>query len=832
MSDTDERPVLVEVAVDVAGVAGGKTFTYHLPESFAEVGPGEVVLVGYGGREAVGMVIGRRAGPPDRPTKPVLARVKADGPLLAETQVRLASWIADHYLAPPAMVIRQFLPPGMLERVELIATAREAAADPAEGSADGPVAELLTVLRAAGPTGIAVAALPRQEGRAAVMRRMRQARTEGLVDLEWRILPPGARPRLARVVRLNDAGRGAARRLAESGADGRPLGPRQRALLEELARLGVDERPAAADLAARHGAGAVTGLARRGLVELGSETLERRPLGGLGATARGATEHGTRPTGSALTGEQQAIVDRVSTLIGERRHGALLVEGATASGKTAVYASAIAAALQAGRGAIVLVPEVALATPLVDRLRHELGVEVALLHSALSDGERADEWRRIRAGEARIVVGTRIAILAPLADVGVIVVDEEHDAAYKSDRTPRFQARDVALELGRIAGAPVILGSATPSIETLGRARLGHFEHLRLTERTVGALVDIAVVDLRAELEAGNRGLLSTALVDALGRLDVTGGERAILVMNRRGSASVVLCRDCGYVQVCPECQRPLVFHAAVMALRCHHCGATAPIAQRCPACGSARIRYLGGGTQRIEQEVRVRLPGLRVGRLDRDVVERKGAAARVIDDLAEGRIDVLVGTSLVTKGLDVPEVVLVGVVSADIALNLPDERAAERTYQLLTQAIGRAGRGSRPGHAIIQTYQPDHPVIRAVADRDAAGFVAGELLAREAFGAPPFGSVIKLTAALEDRAAAEAVARGFAGTLRERATGLATAADGPPAVVLGPVPAYIARRGGRWRFHLILRGRDPAAVLGDDPGAPWSVDVDPESLM
>ena len=263
------------------------------------------------------------------------------------------------------------------------------------------------------------------------------------------------------------------------------------------------------------------------------------------------------------------------------------------------------------------------------------------------------------------------------------------------------------------------------------------------------------------------------------------------------------------------------------MALRCHHCGATAPPARRCPACDSARIRYLGGGTERVEQEVRVLLPDLRVGRLDGDIAERRGAAAAVVDDFANGRLDVLVGTSLVTKGLDIPEVALVGVVSADIALFLPDERAAERTWQLLTQAVGRVGRGDRPGRAIVQTYQPEHPAIRAVAEGDAREFVEAELEQRRRFGSPPFGRLIKLTVALEDRAAAEAAAHALAASLRERA-----ASEGRAVAVLGPLPAYVARRGGRWRFHLVLRGADPMALLRDDPGAPWSVDVDPESLL
>jgi primosomal protein N' (replication factor Y) len=475
----------------------------------------------------------------------------------------------------------------------------------------------------------------------------------------------------------------------------------------------------------------------------------------------------------------------------------------------------------------VLVPEIALAAPLIDRLRHDLDLDVATLHSGLSEGERADEWRRIGARESRVVVGTRMAALSPPEPLGLIVVDEEHDPAYKSDRTPRYQARDVALQLGRLAAAPVVLGTATPDVVTIGRVRQGMVQRLPLRGRRSGSTVSVRIVDMREELADGNRGLLSTELATGLEALDRGRGDRAILLINRRGAASVVLCRDCGYVQICPECQRPLVFHSSVVALRCHHCGATAPVARRCPACQSVRIRYLGGGTERVEQELRVRFPDLRVGRLDRDVVERKGAAARVIDAFTEGELDVLVGTSLVAKGLDVPQVVLVGIVSADIALNLPDERAAERTWQLLTQAIGRAGRGELPGRAMVQTYQPEHPAIRAVATGESATFIDEELERRRRFESPPFGRLIKLTVGLAKREAALDAAAQMVTRLRERSVELDAGV-----VVLGPVPAYIVRRGGRWRFHVVLRGRDPMAVLGGDPGTPWSVDVDPESLL
>ena len=803
---------LVEVAVDAVGAAGGQTYTYRLPASLGDLVAGEAVLVEYGRRQALGVVVERHDRQPERETKPLLGRVRSDGPLLHPLQLQLALHVSRHYLAPPALVVRQMLPPGLLEKLELVTRIVPGT------TADGELDELIA---AAGEQGVVVEDLPRPAGRAALLRELHTRARDGQIELEWRLSAGRATVRQQRLVRLSAAGEVAARELQRGDAvGGRPLGARQQAALLEL--LGAAGAVASARLAERHSNGALNGLRRRGLIELETDVIERRPL-----ADRQPTERGAMPPGETLTTEQAALVGRVAPLIAAGSHQAFLLEGSAASGKTAVYAALIATALAAGREALVLVPEISLAVPLLDRLRHDLQVEPALLHSALGEGERADEWRRIRAGAARVVVGTRLAVYAPLADPGLIVVDEEHDPAYKSERTPRGQARDLAIELGRLGGVPVVLGSATPDVVTVGRVEQRLIERLALPTRLAGRAPRVELVDLRAELAAGNRGLLSGALVAALAELDTSVGEQAILLINRRGSSSVVLCRDCGYVQVCPECQRPLVFHAAAMALRCHHCGASAPPARRCPACDSVRIRYLGGGTQRVEREVGLRFPDYRVLRLDRDVVVRHDAAAMVIDQFSSGGADVLVGTSLVAKGLDVPQVTLVGVVSADIALNLPDERAAERTYQLLAQAIGRAGRGDRPGRALIQTYQPDHPALQAAATGEAADFYRTELATRQLFRSPPFGSLIKLTVAEADRSAAEATAMRMVAELRVRAGELGATVD-----VLGPAPAYVARRGGRWRFNVVLRGDEPLTVLGGDPGPPWSVDVDPESLL
>ena len=806
----------VEVAVDAAGGGGSRAYTYHVPATLADVEPGEAVVVEYGRRQALAVVLGPAARPAVA-TKPVLDRVRADGPLLPPTTLALARWISSTYLAPPALVIRAMLPPGFLERLELVAERLPEVA-PAHGTAEpagtGADDELLNAL-ADGPRAVRTLRAP--DGRAALLRRLRALRSDGVIALDWTLVGSGVGPRYERWVRLAEAGRA----WLAGERSGRPLGPRQGAALEALAAAG-DGGLAAPRLAEAHGASVVPGLVRRGLVEIEVREHVRDPL-----ATRAPGLRGSRPEGAQLLPGQREAVEIVRRAIRDGDPKPLLVDGVTGSGRTAVYVDAIAASLAAARPALVLVPEIALATPLVDRLRADLDATVALVHSGLSDGERLDTWRRIRDGRVDVVVGTRLAVLAPIRDPGVVIVDEEHEVAYKSDRTPRLQARDAAIALGALAGAAVVLGSATPAVDTDGRARMGSYRHVRLPSRASGELPEIALVDLRAELATGNRSLLSGELASALAALDVAHGARAILLINRRGAASVVLCRDCGHVQECPDCGRPLVFHQAGGTLRCHHCGRAAPAATRCPACSSPRIRYLGGGTERVEREVRERFPRLRVGRLDRDVVERKDAATRVLDAFADGRLDVLVGTSLVAKSLDVPEVTLVGIVSADVALNLPDERAAERTYQLLVQAIGRAGRGERRGRAIVQTYQPEHPAIRAVVDGDRDSFYERELELRRRFRAPPFARLVKLTIAAEDGDAAERGAREMADRLSARA-----AERGSDVAVVGPAPAYVARRAGRWRWHILLRGSDPATLLDGGLDPPWSVDVDPESTL
>jgi primosomal protein N' (replication factor Y) len=525
----------------------------------------------------------------------------------------------------------------------------------------------------------------------------------------------------------------------------------------------------------------------------------------------------------ATAAQRRALAEIVGSLDGGG--AAFLLHGVTGSGKTEVYLRAAAAALERGRGVIVLVPEIALTTQVVARFVARFGERVAILHSALSQGERYDEWRRVLDRGADVVIGSRSALFAPLARPALIVVDEEQEPSYKQESAPRYHAVDAALALGRITGATVVLGSATPRVTTYHAARSGDLRLLELPERVHDLpLPPTTIVDLRLELKAGERGTLSRALRLALART-VERGEQAILYLNRRGYATVVLCRDCGYVVACPACEIPFAYHADGTLL-CHRCGrreARAP--EVCPRCASPRIRHLGVGTQRVEDDVRAAVPRARVMRLDRDAVKRKGAHAAAYELMRSGTAQVIVGTQMVAKGFDLPGVTLVGVVNADTVLNLPDHTASERTFQLLTQVLGRSGRGSAGGRGILQTYLPDHYAIRAAAAHDYVSFAEAELEARRRFGHPPFGRLVLLqTSAKREE------------TVRRRATDLARSlreAAGQDVEVLGPAPAFAAKQAGSYRLQIVLRGVRPETLLDRvEVGPQWTVDIDPATLL
>ena len=559
-----------------------------------------------------------------------------------------------------------------------------------------------------------------------------------------------------------------------------------------------------------------------------------------------------------LTADQAAVWQTIEQAIvsPSRSSPVFLLHGVTGSGKTEIYLRAIAEVLKRGKGAIFLVPEISLAAQTIQRVAARFPGQVAVWHSDLSLGERFDTWQRVRAGQLRVVVGARSALFAPVRDLGLIVIDEEHEPAYKQERVPRYHAREVALQLARLVGAAVILGSATPDVATYYRAERGEFQLLCLPNRVLAhrrylagqkvatprhatpvpgsdevvslRLPPVQVVDLRAELKAGNVSIFSRALQAAI-RQTLAAGQQVILFLNRRGAATFVMCRDCGHVMSCPRCLLPLTYHASDEALTCHHCSYRQPIPVQCPTCTSRRIRYFGLGTERVEAAVRDMFPNARPLRWDQDTARPRGSHAVFLQQFAEGRADVLIGTQLIAKGLDLPRVTLVGVISADTALFMPDFRAAERTFQLLTQVAGRAGRSLLGGRVIIQTYHPDLPVIRAAALHDYTTFYRAELAARREGRYPPFKRLARLVFSGAGSARSQKQAETLAATLRQD-----LAQRGYPNVeIIGPAPCFYPVLEGQHRWHIIIRADQPEAVLSKLPlPLGWRADIDPVDFL
>ena len=524
-----------------------------------------------------------------------------------------------------------------------------------------------------------------------------------------------------------------------------------------------------------------------------------------------------------LTDPQRAAAAPLLEAVAARTHRRVLLHGVTGAGKTEVYLVTIAAALDAGRQAIVMVPEIALTPQTIRRFAARFPGRVAVLHSGLTESERAAQWRRIRDGELDVVVGSRSAVFAPLPRLGVIVVDEEDASAYKQDRVPRYHAVDVALERGRLEGVPVVLGSATPRVETYYAAHTGGFELVTLAERISGRpLPPIEVVDLREELRAGNRSPLSLELVRAL-RECHEGGGQSILFLNRRGTATVVVCRSCGEALSCASCSVSLVYHAGRRRCDCHYCGASRPLPQLCPSCGSAAIRGLGMGTERLEAEVQEMFSGLRLLRMDRDTTATRDAYFTIYDRFARHEADCLIGTQMVAKGWDLGNVRLVGIVNADVSLHFPDYRSGESTFSLLTQVAGRAGRGDEPARVILQTYSPQHYAVRHATTHDYLGFAREEIRVRRALRFPPYTRMVVCTVSNRDDARAELEARRALAEVSDR-LGAGSDLD-----VLGPTPAFLHRLRGEYRWQFTVRGEVVERAFPFLPrGRGWSIDVDP----
>ncbi len=836
-----ETSPFVEVVVlsPVKAPASGTVvpvFTYHLPDELqGRLTVGSLVVVPFGSRRLYGIVVALSDESPVPETRPVASLVDPE-PVLTPAQIALARWMSHEYLAPLHECLELMLPPGVAGYADV-----QAALDEKARPEDARTVAQEQLFRVLDRRGFLHGrqldrVLPRRQWRRAADQLARR----GLVVKSSFLAPPRARPKQVCTVEwiAHDVDTDAA--LAGLKSECYP------AVVQFLRREGepVDVSWVYAETGCKRYH--LNKLAERNLVAFDTEEVWRDPL---------ADETFVPDTLPPLTPDQQAVWDVI------RASSTHLLHGVTGSGKTEIYLRAVEEVLARGQQAIALVPEISLTPQTAHRFGARFGRRIAILHSALTEGERYDTWRRARAGLVDIVIGPRSALFAPFPNLGLIVLDEEHDDSYKQVApSPRYHARDVALELARLTGATVILGSATPSLESYYRAQRGEFTLLEMPRRIMAhtrrlrdlqaryhipriryhALRDgppearylplppVQIVDLRAELRAGNRSIFSRALQramdEALGR-----SEQVILFLNRRGTATFVLCRDCGYVPRCPRCDIPLTYHRPHARLVCHHCNHHEPQPDRCPQCGGERIRYFGLGTERVERAIHQRWPDVRTLRWDRDTARNYAAHATVLHLFSTGLAHVLVGTQMVAKGLDLPLVTVVGIISADTALNLPDFRSGERTFQLLTQVAGRAGRGLLGGRVILQTYNPDHYAVIAASNHDYAGFAARELAFRREQGYPPYRRLAKLVYEDASPSRAQAQAEALAETLRD-----ALARRGLPTTdLIGPAPPFFARLRGRYRWQVLLCHPDPPSFLHAvqiPPG--WRVDVDPVSVL
>ena len=805
------------------------TFTYSVPDNLAErARVGTRVLVPFGRRKVTGLVVGLLAETDIEEVRDVIDVLDVE-PMLDESMLDLTRWVADYYLAPWGEVLRAALPPGInMESRRCVRLTPDGRAALRDGAADLSDRRRAVLEALAGRDNATMSYVLRK----ASIPRGSHSDVDALVRLEYvelyeelrRPRTGGGREAVVRLLIPKDEADGLARELARRA-------PKQAQALSLVSEAG-GEMPIS-ELASRDlSSSVVTRLCDRGALKRGEKEKARLSTGHDG--------WGLREEGP-LTGEQASALDSIRAHIDGGVFGVVLLHGVTGSGKTRVYSEAVAAARESGRGAIVLVPEIALTPQMVVRMRKDFGEDVAVLHSGLSLAERYDTWRAIRAGLFSIVVGPRSAVFAPVRDVGVIVVDEEHEGTYKQSESPRYHARDVAVMRAKREGAAVILGSATPSLESYLNAREGKYELVELPERIdAGPLPSVEVVDMREEGFVDSEGAFSQRLADSI-RETLERDRQVILFLNRRGFASFIQCTKCGHSERCPDCNVSLTFHATDHTMRCHYCGRSTQAPAKCPECESIDLRFGAPGTQRVEKSVRALFPDAAVARMDVDTTSKHGSHWRILKDFAEGRTDILLGTQMIAKGLDFPGVALVGVVSADVGLNLPDFRSAERTFQLLTQVAGRTGRGDERGTVIIQTYLPEHYTVALARAQQFGPFFEREVEERESVGLgyPPFTRLVSLTVKGRGESDVIRVASRLADFLDE---GAGRMPDEPE--VLGPSPAPLERIKGVYRWQVIVRGKggsaralvaaalEQAAALKLPAGVSVAVDVDPLSLL
>jgi primosomal protein N' (replication factor Y) len=787
-------------------------FTYSLPETLRHrVHPGSRIVVPFGPRKLTGVILRCHDDRPRMATREALRLIDSE-PVLDAELLSLGRWIASYYCAPLGDVLRGMLPLASEIRRGKVWSLTDAGRDAArqlllDAAPDDPVARILGLLE-------------RRPLSAAYLSRILPLADKAIRSLERKGLIAAEQVQTERDPWRAPAGRLRVE-LARTPAEGKLNKPeRELKAFLELHPGSHNLKDLESMLA--HSSAAARSLARKGVVALTTETA--------GITA------GAVRAPHTLNPAQQAAYDAIQSAIAAREFRAFLLYGVTGSGKTEIYLNAIQAVVTQGRGALLLVPEIALTPAMAGQFFSRFGDRVAILHSAFTDVERSEQWRRIRSGSASVVVGTRSGVFAPVRNLGLIVVDEEHDGSYKQEETPRYNGRDVALVRAQAAHACVVLGSATPSLESRYNAERGKYTLLtlpgRIEERPMPA---VSLVDMRQEfLETRQQATFSRKLVDAIGQR-LENGEQTIILLNRRGFSSFVACRACGERVQCVNCSVTLTFHKRDRRLLCHYCGYAEKVPSVCPKCSSDHVYFLGVGSERVEEELHRAFPAARIARLDRDTVTGKRQYETILDGFREGSFDILVGTQMIAKGHDIPNVTLVGVVSADVGLGMPDFRAAERTFQLLTQVAGRAGRGSLPGIVLIQTINPDHYAVRMAAAQDYNTFYEKELAFRRAMSYPPFTAMANVLV----RSDKKELALRMAGEL-----GMLLTPPPEKLRVMGPAEAPVPRLKAEYRYQLLIKSASRIALNAllqkmrafaldhKWPATALVIDVDPLSLL
>jgi primosomal protein N' (replication factor Y) len=805
-----------EVAVD-APSGYSRTFTYSLSGS-TDIVTGQMVKVPFGSRVVAGIVVNVSDYSGGIETREILGSFYSQ-PVLKAEHLHLTRWISEHYMCSLFESASLMIPPGTRSRPYLYLYVSDTGIRSSLGNNQQVVFDYIL-----DRGEVARQTLLEELGSKYEPHLKDLLRSNVIIDY-WYWSRPSVRPKYVDHIVLSEPG--------ISEVDNCMPNIRKSATKQSLALKYLISQYSPvpfSELAKKFGYSASKALESKGLIKRIAVRLERDPF--LGTVV-------AQDTPPDLTSYQVSALARIhDSLNGDETH-IFLLHGVTGSGKTEVYLNALSRTISVGKTAIVMVPEISLTPQTVDRFRARFPGRVAIMHSGLSNGERFDQWWGIKEGRYDVVIGPRSAIFAPINNLGLIVIDEEHEWTYKqSDMSPRYHSRDVAIKLGEISGATLILGSATPDIGSYNNTINGKYELIEIPERAGSgssilnrsnwSLPNVHVVDMRQELFQGNRSIFSTMLREEIERV-LDAGQQTILYLNRRGSGSLIQCRDCGYVLHCRRCDMAMSYHSNIKKLLCHRCNYRSDTPSVCPKCNSVRIRYLGLGTQRVVDEIESQFPNVNVLRWDSDVVSNDKTHKDMMEKVNSGVAQIVVGTQMIAKGLDFPNVALVGVILADIGLFLPDFRSSERVFQLLCQAAGRAGRGSSIGEVVIQTYNPEHYAIEAASKQSYINFFDKEMVYRKEHGMPPVSNLIRFIYSHVNASTCEREAINLADKLKKR-----SALDGLTGFdIIGPSPAHPSRIRGRYRWHILVRAVNPRVLIDriDIPQG-WIVDIDPISLV